>query len=421
MPIDLMHAVTDQSVIIYERSVGPVASGYVLTISPTVGITIGGVGQTLTTPLSIAGTTTTGFSIGSTATDGLAITGVCGDAIHISGANTVTGIHISGNQVDNILIDVDAAADNGLKVAVDDGITLGVGLNFDRTGTTGIITTAISIDTDGTTAIDIAAGFTGVTGIQIAGTASGDGILISGACADAIHISGTNTVAGLHISGDQVDFILLDVDAAAGNGVKIAVDDGITLGVGLALVRTGTTGIVTTGISIDTDGTTAISIGAGFTGTTGISIAGTSTNAIAITGSATTAINVLTGTFGTGIALAGTLTTGMTIGACTTGISLTDTVTTGISIAGNATDGIKIAGGTVVDAIELGSCTNGVNFNGTITNLVNIAVAATTTYFILANATGGCVDATGTVGAMAGRILIHVGAVDYAIPYYALT
>ncbi len=157
---------------------------------------------------------------------------------------------------------------------------------------TGAFTTGISIAADGTTAIAVTSAFTGVTGLSFAGTASGDGILISGACADGIHISGTNTASGLHISGDQVDCILVDVDAAVSRVLQVSVDDGITATVGLQLARTGTTGICTTGIMIDTDGTTALWIGTGFTGTTGILIAGTATNAISITGACTTAINI---------------------------------------------------------------------------------------------------------------------------------
>ena len=240
---------------------------------------------TETTQITISGANTTGILLSGTSSgDGISITGVCADGIHISGANTVSALHISGNQVDFALFDVDAAADNGLKILVDDGITLGTGINIDRSGTTGICTTAISIDTDGTTGIEIAAGFTGVTGLVIAGTASGDGILVSGACADGIHISGTNTASGLHISGDQVSSILIDVDAAVDNVISVSVDDGITATVGINIARTGTTGICTTGIMIDTDGTTALWIGTGFTGTTGILIAGTAADGIVISG-----------------------------------------------------------------------------------------------------------------------------------------
>jgi len=257
----------------------------------TTGIDIGAA----TTGINFSGDMTYGINMTDSlsATDAILIAGANADAIHISGSNTSTALHISGDQAIGILYDVDAAATDGLKIAVDDGITLTTGINLDRTGTTGTCTTGISIDTDGTTAIDIAAGFTGTTGLNIAGTAT-DGIAISGACADAIHISGTNTVSGLHISGDQAIGILYDVDAAATDGIKIAVDDSVTLTTGINIDRTGTTGICTTGISIDTDGTTGIEIAAGFTGTDMIVLAGTASGyGIEISGTCTTADLIL--------------------------------------------------------------------------------------------------------------------------------
>lgn len=266
----------------YEAGVGRNVTGDVVSISPTAGVLIGNTNQTLTYGLKTLGTLTDGILLGGTLTDGIEI-----------GAAT-TGINISG-------------------------------------ATT--------------------------TGILAAGTAT-DGISITGVCTDAIHISGANTAAAIHISGNQVDGIVYDVDAAADNGLKIAVDDGITLGAGISLTRTGTTGVATTGISIDTDGTTALSIGTGFTGTTGVLIAGTATNGISITGatgtavsisgSATVAIGVLTGVFGTGLSLAGTLTTGINIAACVTGLSITGICTNAIAIDGanTGTDGWALRAGT---------------------------------------------------------------------------
>jgi len=235
----------------------------------------------------------TGITIAGTASgDGILVSGACADGIHISGTNTASGLHISGDQVQSVLIDVDAAVTDAIYIGVDDGITATVGLNIDRTGTTGICTTGIRLDVDGTTGIDITSGFTGVTGITIAGTASGDGILVSGACADGIHISGTNTATGLHISGDQVLGILVDVDAAVTAALQIGVDDGITADYGIDIVRTGTTGICTTGIRIDTDGTTGIEISAGFTGTTMLRMSGTATDGIAVLGACGDGIHV---------------------------------------------------------------------------------------------------------------------------------
>lgn len=244
----------------YETSVGRNVTGDILRYGPTSGVVVGNTGQTFSVGLSILGTLTDGIYISGTITDG----------VHIGAATT--GINLAGAMT---------------------------------------------------------------TGLLVAGTAT-DGISITGICADAIHISGANTATGLHISGNQVDAILVDGDAAADNVLKVSVDDGITIGVGINLDRTGTTGVITTGISIDTDGTTGIEIAAGFTGTTGISIAGTSTNAIAITGNATTAISVLTGTFGTGLSLAGTLTTGINIAACTTGMLVAGANATGISFTASS-------------------------------------------------------------------------------------
>lgn len=156
-------------------------------------------------------------------------------------------------------------------------------------------------------------------------------ISCEGAATDAISISGSTTANAIHISGNQVNGILFDVDAAADNGFKILVDDGITLGTAINIDRTGTTGIATTAISIDTDGTTGIAILAGFTGTTGIALGGTATNQIDITGTATTALNIGTGTFGTGIAIGASTTAGITVGASATGVLVSGTMTTASS------------------------------------------------------------------------------------------
>lgn len=193
---------------------------------------------------------------------------------------------------------------------------------------TGAFTTGITIAADGTIGISITSAFSGVTMISLAGTGSGDGILISGVCADAIHISGTNTVSGLHISGDQAIGILYDVDAAATDGLKILVDDGITLTTGINIDRSGTTGICTTGISIDTDGTTGIEIAAGFTGTTMLSLAGTATDGINISGICGDGIEISASATVTGINISADCVIGITVGAqTTTGISIGAAVT----------------------------------------------------------------------------------------------
>jgi hypothetical protein len=349
----------------------------------TTGLTIAADG---TTGISItsAFSGVTGFSFAGTASgDGILVSGACADGIHISGTNTASGLHISGDQVDAILIDGDAAADNGIKILVDDGITIGCGLNIDRTGTTGICTTGISVDTDGTTGIEIAAGFTGVTGLSIAGTASGDGILVSGACADGVHISGSNTATGLHISGDQVDAILIDGDAAANNGIKILVDDGITIGCGLNIDRSGTTGICTTGISIDTDGTTGIEVAAGFTGTNMISLAGTSSGSgVAISGACATPINI-TGAFTTGINVAADGTTGITVTSAFSGVTAIALAGTGslygLNISGDHTTGINIGAQTTAGLTVSGATAKGISIVGACsTAAIQMGVSGTT-------------------------------------------
>lgn len=233
---------------------------------------------------------------------------------------------------------------------------------------TGAFTTGINIAADGTTAIAVTSAFSGVTGLSFAGTASGDGILVSGACADGIHISGTNTASGLHISGDQVDAILIDGDAAADNGIRILVDDGITIGCGINIDRTGTTGICTTGISIDTDGTTGLEIAAGFSGVNMISLAGTgSTSGITISGACGIPLNI-TGAFTTGITIAADGTTGISITSAFSGvnaISLAGTGSTaGINISGDHTTAITIGAQTTAGLAITGATATGISITG---------------------------------------------------------
>ena len=221
--------------------------------------------------------------------------------------------------------DIDEDIDVAFDTNVADGKTCTTGLHLGLTGT-GTYTTGISIG------------------------AAGTGIAI-GAC----------TTAAINISGDQAIGILYDVDAAATDGLKLLVDDGVTVTTGINLARTGTTGICTTGISIDTDGTTAISIGAGFTGTTGIAIVGTATDGINISGicgdgieisaaATTTGLNISADCV-TGITIGAQTTAGITIGATATGISI-GTATTGMVITGTVTNGIDLTGATLTQAID---------------------------------------------------------------------
>lgn len=126
-------------------------------------------------------------------------------------------------------------------------------------------TTGLTIAADGTTGISITSAFTGTNMISLAGSASGSGVAISGACATPINV----------------------------------------------------TGAFTTGITLAADGTTGISITSAFSGTNAISLAGTaSTSAINISGNHT--IGIVVGAQTTsGIAITGATATGIAItGAC---------------------------------------------------------------------------------------------------------
>lgn len=171
------------------------------------------------------------------------------------------------------------------------------GANTTPISITGAFTTGINIAADGTTGIAITSAFSGVTGISIAGTASGDGLLISGVCADGIHVSGANTASGVHVSGDQVAGFLFDSTAAADAAYRAAVPTGITLGAGLDINCT-STGVVTTGVQLQGTGTitTGILISA-TTVTTGISITSATTTGISISGAATNGINIARATY----------------------------------------------------------------------------------------------------------------------------
>jgi len=141
---------------------------------------------------------TTGFSFAGTATDGILVSGVCGDGIHISGANTVSGLHISGDQATAILVDVDAALATGLSFSVDTTMTMTNGIAMSGAGT---ITKGILLDATAiTTAIEISAGSM-TDAILISGTTPVDGIQISSACsANAINISTAQAGSGLQIA-----------------------------------------------------------------------------------------------------------------------------------------------------------------------------------------------------------------------------
>jgi len=132
---------------------------------------------------------------------------------------------------------------------------------------TGGFTTGLTISGDGTTAISVTNGFSGTNILSLAGSASGSGLAISGACATPVNI----------------------------------------------------TGAFTTGLTIAADGTTGISITSAFSGVTGISLAGTGSSAgINISGNHTTGITIAAQTTA-GVAVTGATATGLSVtGACTT-------------------------------------------------------------------------------------------------------
>jgi hypothetical protein len=155
------------------------------------------------------------------------------------------------------------------------------------------------------------------TGLSIAGTAT-DGILIGGACTDAIHISGTNTTNAIHISGDQAVGILFDVDSSIATGISFAVDTGTTMTTGIDMTCTGT-GTITNAISLTYTASAteclAVTLATGQTITTGMSLSGA--------GTYTTGILLDATALGTGLKISGATTTAIDItGACTRGIRL---------------------------------------------------------------------------------------------------
>lgn len=296
---------------------GACGKGIEITGSCTTGIGI--LTGTYTTALSIAGTTTTGIGIAA-CTTGIAITGV-----------TTTAISVTGSATDAFKV-LTGTFTNGINLAgtLTTGVTIG-------TCTTGLTVTGAT-----TTAISLA-------------STSTDGIAISGACGDAIHISGTNTASALHISGDQVIGILYDVTAAATDALKVAVPTGVTLTAGVNIVCTSV---------------------------------GTVTDGLIMSG---------TGTYTRGILLSAT--------AMTTPITIS---------AGSITDAILISGTTPVDGIEISSAcsANAINISGA--SVTGIAFPSTITTTGISFAGGGSYNPIhiGTKSNTADAGLILVGATD---------
>ncbi len=184
-----------------------------------------------TTQVTISGASTTGILIsGAASADGISITSICADAIHISGANTASGLHISGNQVVGTLFEATAAAEAAHRVTVPTGITLDAGIDINATST-GVVTSGLTMQGTGT--------FT--TGITLSATAITTGITISaGSMTDAIKISGTTPVDGIEISS-ACSTAAINLSGASAIGVLVA-------------------GATTTGVSITGACTTAIKI-----------------------------------------------------------------------------------------------------------------------------------------------------------------
>jgi hypothetical protein len=190
----------------------------------------------------------TGISFAGTATDGILVSGICGDGVHISGANTVSGLHISGDQATAILVDVDAALATGLSFAVDTGITMTTGILMTNTGT-GTITTAISLiytnsATEGiamtmataevmATGMSMSGAGTYTKGILLDATAITTAIEISaGSMTDAILISGATPADGIQISS-VCSGSAINLSGAGATGITIAAQT--VMGIALAV------------------------------------------------------------------------------------------------------------------------------------------------------------------------------------------
>lgn len=256
-----------------------------LEIASTKTLTVAASGELIGIHVQLIGAgtlTTTGDSYGIKVEDNGTITGDWKYGVYL--ANVTTGLYVG---------------------ACTTGITLG-----------GAFTTGLSIAADGTTAISVTDAFSGVNMISLAGTGSTSGIIISGACAIPLNITGAFTT-GVTIAADGTTaisvtsaFTGVDMISLAGTGST----SGITIS-GACVIPLNITGAFTTGITIAADGTTAISVTSAFSGVTGISLAGTGSTA--------------------GINISGNHTTAITIGAQTTaGVAITGATATGISITG---------------------------------------------------------------------------------------
>jgi len=149
-----------------------------------------------------ASSATTGIEI-EACTTGLAITGICTNAITITGANTTSGISISGDQVLGVLFHATAAATAAYAVTVPTSITLDKGLDINVTSN-GIVTSGITMQGTGT--------FT--TGITMSASSIVTGISMTGTMTTGISMTGPNVTQGIKIG----------TESFASSGTAIVVD-----------------------------------------------------------------------------------------------------------------------------------------------------------------------------------------------------
>ncbi|HUU85804.1 MAG TPA: hypothetical protein VM243_20090 [Phycisphaerae bacterium] len=399
----------------WDAAVSPDAWGYGLLIASSVATTGIGIG-TCTTGITI-GATTTGVAITGTATDGIKISGICADGIEISGAATTTGLNVSGNCV------------TGITIAAQ--TTAGIAIGATATGLviSGACSTAgITISGDTPNAINIASTC----------TPTGASLLLAGAGAYGIDVTGVQTTAAIRASSQTKPVFIgsttITLSAADVNAVDITAISGGNVAYTLAGVNVlaySSAAVASASlVGIKSEVRTPYNI-KGIRGVTGylncsaasVTLTDDSSalfgdvnvdNATTMTTTRLAAVHAkvrgdsaLTGlldvafldaemdvdtglymnvdtaktaTVGISVSGAGTYTTGITMNATAmgTGINIGATTTVGVTIGATAT-GIAITGACSADGIKIsGICADGIEISG----------AATTTGL---NVSGNCV------------------------------
>ncbi len=333
-----------------------------------------------TTQITISGASTTGILQSGTSTTGYSITGAFTTGISIAADGTTAIAVTSAFTGVNMISLAGTGSTSGIIISGACAIPLNI---------TGAFTTGITIAADGTTAISITSAFSGVTGISFAGTASGAGIAISGACADGIQISGANTA----------------------NGINITVADGATVPVGINIAPATTTGIVTTplsittpfttGISIAADGTTGISITSAFTGVTGLSFAGTASgDGILISGACADGIHISGANTASGLHISGDQ---------VVGVLFESTAAAEAALRATIPTGITLDAGIDINCTSTGVVTSGLTMQGTgtFTTCITLSATAMTTGIKIGTGATTAIDidcATDTTSAVTGSI-----------------